>query len=258
MAIHNYNSEARRRIADSVRFTENFGRGPRGQNRRTTLNPGIVVIVDTAIEAGRIGTAKRAEGPDFDTGSDPGTDSFDVWNPSNQTVDAGARVVVYPVALKDAGTMWTIVAPFTGTTTAGSSVTGYLHSVSYALSQAIPSGSVGSAIELTFNSPTSVSTPAIFAIEGSKRFRALVGCNALVTFGGDIVGSGMPIIELGASKDDGANWSVLDSVQMTQSHVSISYAGAFEVDDLIRVRAWGGPSSITRTSMTIFGNLIGA
>lgn len=250
MAIHNYSADARRRIADSVRFTENFGRGPRGQNRRAAFTPGIVVIVDEAIPAGKIGTASRAEGPEFDTGSDPGEDSFDVWNPSEQTVAAGSRVVIYPVALKDAGTMWSIVAPFTGTSTGpvGSSVAGFLHCVEYAFAQSVPT-SLGSALEPTFNSP-SVSDPPLFILDGTTRFECLAACTAQVVFGG--VATGNVIATLQRSSD-GTSWTTAQGIQLSNSYIGLTYSSTFDVGDLLRVIAWGGPSTLNRVSMSIFG-----
>lgn len=251
MAIHTYNADARRRIADSVRFTENFGRGPQGRNRRSPINPGIVVIVDEAIAAGKIGTAKRAEGPEFDTGSDPGDDSFDVWNPSEQTVAAGARVVIYPVALKDAGTMWSIVAPFTGTSSGptGSAVAGFLQCVEYAFAQSVPA-SLGSALEPTFNSVPSLSDPPIFSISGTTRFECIAACSAQITFSGVATGN---VIATMQRSEDGTSWTTAQGIQLSSSYLGLTYSSRFEVGDLIRVILWGGPSTINRVSMSIFG-----
>lgn len=116
MTIPIYNSDARRRIRDSVHFTENFSRDNREKLRRGADTPCVVVITKTAIAQGDIGPCYRATGSAFDSAMTPLTEEIEAWNPG-PALEANTRVVIEPVALHGVGTMWGIVAPFSGGTT---------------------------------------------------------------------------------------------------------------------------------------------
>ena len=116
MTIPIYNSDARRRIRDSVHFTENFSRDHREKLRRGADTPCVVVFTKNAIAQGDIGPCYRATGSAFDSAMTPLTEEIEAWNPG-PALAANTRVVIEPVALHGVGTMWGIVAPFSGEST---------------------------------------------------------------------------------------------------------------------------------------------
>lgn len=254
-----YNQDARRRIAESVRFTENYSRDRRDLLRRGGQSFPIVALTSEEIGPDAIGQAARAEGPAFDTGLDPTPDEepFDVWNPSGETIAAGRKVIIEPVVLRGYGIGWAIVAPFTGTVESGTvsavsyqsaPASGYTKPVS-ALDPIVPIAS----------SSWAGGTPLGFLRGSGHTVVAQVKCRVTATTRISYQGVATGFF-LRVNSGTPSSFDIVDSVSAPASpgafnSVVLTASVPLNPNDYFHIEAYTGGSTITcaESSFSIFG-----